>query len=62
MSELIRREDVRREIQAMFDSGAFSWQEVQELMDRISALPAVSPWHRVEEPPKEHGKYPVCWV
>ena len=23
---------------------------------------AASPWHRVEEPPKEHGKYPVCWV
>ena len=23
---------------------------------------AASPWHRVEEPPKEHGKYPVCWI
>lgn len=23
---------------------------------------AASPWHRVEEPPKEHGKYPVCFV
>ena len=65
MSELIKREDVRREIQAMFDGGAFSWQEGQELMDRISALPAVSPWHRVEEPPKKAGEYIVayhpCW-
>lgn len=66
MSELIRREDVQREIQAMFDSGAFSWQEGQNLMDRINALPAASPWHSVEdELPKEAGEYIVayhpCW-
>ena len=22
---------------------------------------AASPWHRVEEPPKENGAYAVCW-
>lgn len=49
MSELIRREDVRREIQASFDDGAFRWKDGQDLMDRINALPTVSPWHRVEE-------------
>jgi hypothetical protein len=54
MSELIKREDVRREIQASFDGGAFRWQDGQDLMDRINALPTASPWHRVEEPPKEH--------
>lgn len=61
MSELIRREDVRREIQTMFDDGAFSWQEGQNLMDRINAIPAASPWHRVEEelPKEEYGTYLV---
>lgn len=49
MSELIKREDVRREIQASFDGGAFRWQDGQDLMDRINALPAASPWHRVED-------------
>ena len=60
MSDLIKREDVRREIQAMFDGGAFSWQEGQNLIDRINEIPAASPWHRVEEPPKEeHRTYLV---
>jgi hypothetical protein len=49
MSELIKREDVRRELQASFDGGAFRWQDGQDLMDRINALPTASPWHRVEE-------------
>ena len=53
MSELIKREDAQREIQASFDGGAFRWQDGQDLMDRINAIPAASPWHRVEEPPKD---------
>lgn len=66
MSELIKREDVRREIQASFDGGAFRWQDGQDLMDRINALPTASPWHRVEDGlPKEAGEYIVayhpCW-
>lgn len=61
MSELIRREDVRREIQASFNNGAFRWQDGQNLMDRINALPTASPWRRVEEPPKENGRYFASW-
>lgn len=58
MSELIRREDVLNEIQASFNNGAFRWQDGQDLMDRINALPTASPWHRVEEPPeKERREY-----
>lgn len=39
--ELIKREDVRREIQHSFDIGAFRWQDGQDLMDRINALPTI---------------------
>lgn len=53
MSELIRREDVQREIQASFDGGAFRWQDGQDLMDRINALPTASPWRRVEDDPPD---------
>jgi hypothetical protein len=31
-------------------------------MGWLDKLDAASPWHRVEDPPEEHGKYPVCWV
>ena len=61
MSDLIKREDVQREIQTSFDGGAFRWQDGQDLMDRINALPTASPWHRVDEPPKQNGAYAVCW-
>lgn len=57
MGELIRREDVQREIQASFDGGAFRWQDGQDLLDRINALPTASPWRRVEEEP-----VPYKWV
>ena len=49
MSELIKREDVRREIQASFDRGVFRWQDGLDLMGRINALPTASQWHRVED-------------
>lgn len=58
MSELIRRDDVQREIQTSFDEGAFRWQDGQDLLDRINALPTASPWHRVvEELPEKEGRY-----
>ena len=41
MSELINREDVQREIQSSFNLGAFRWQDGQDLMDRINALPTI---------------------
>lgn len=62
MSELIRREDVRREIQASFDGGAFRWQDGQDLMDRINALPTVSPWHRVEDGLPDKTTTVLVWV
>ena len=63
MSDLIKREDVQREIQASFDGGAFRWQDGQDLMDRINALPTASPWHRVElEEPTKAGWYLVMDV
>ena len=62
MSELIKREDVQREIQASFDEGAFRWQDGQDLLGRINALPTASPWHRVEDGlPKEPGEYIVAY-
>ena len=30
-----------------------------DMLGTIDAQPAASPWHRVEEPPKEEGKYLV---
>lgn len=62
MSDLIKREDVQREIQTSFDGGAFRWQDGQDLMDRINALPTASPWHKVEEPPKHACDCFVCWT
>jgi hypothetical protein len=59
MSELIKREDA---IKA-------TWQEpscvdpyniLAEVRDRIKALPTASPWHRVEDPPEEEGRYLVA--
>lgn len=60
MSELIRREDVQREIQASFDGGAFRWQDGQDLLDRINAIPAASPWHRVEDGLPGPHEYVLC--
>jgi hypothetical protein len=59
MSELIRREDVQREMQVSYSDGAFSWQDGQDLMNRINALPTASPWRSMEDngPPEENGPY-----
>jgi hypothetical protein len=32
-----------------------------DAVEAIEAVPAASPWHRVEEPPKENGRYFVSW-
>lgn len=59
MSELIRREDA---IKATWKEPSYAdpLNVLTEVRDRINALPTASPWHRVEEPPKEEGKYLVC--
>ena len=53
MSELIRREDA---IKATWKEPSYAdpLNVLTEVRDRINALPTASPWHRVEEPPKEH--------
>ena len=62
MSELIKREDVLREIQTSFDGGAFRWQDGQDLMDRINAIPAASPWHRVEDELPDTPRMVIAYV
>lgn len=56
MSELIRREDA---IKATWREPSYTdpYNVLTEVRDRINALPTASPWHRVEEPPKEYGNY-----
>lgn len=59
MSELIRREDAidaMAELQGIAQSKA-ELTGISKAWKRIKALPAASPWHRVEEPPKEEGRY-----
>jgi hypothetical protein len=65
MSELIKREDA---IKATWQEPSFTdpYNVLTEVRDRIQALPAASPWHRVEDGlPKEAGEYIVayhpCW-
>lgn len=38
--------------------------DVDDVLDDLECFETIdaSPWHRVEEPPKKHGKYPVCWI
>ena len=52
MSELIRREDA---IKATWQEPSYTdpLNVLTEVRDRIKALPTASPWHRVEEKPKE---------
>lgn len=59
MSELIRREDA---IKATWKEPSYAdpLNVLTEVRDRINALPTASPWHRVEEPPKEEGMYIVA--
>lgn len=60
MSELIRREDA---IKATWQEPSYTdpLNVLTEVRDRINAIPAASPWHRVEEEPKENGRYFVSW-
>lgn len=33
----------------------------QRILEEAPTVEPASPWHRVEEPPKENGAYAVCW-
>ena len=35
--------------------------DVDDVLDDLEDFPTASPWHRVEEPPKENGRYFVSW-
>ena len=53
MSELIDREAVREFIKSYRHSTDVAF----DMEKRLDEIPAASPWHRVEEPPKEYGNY-----
>lgn len=45
-----------------WDSGCWiRYKLFEKVVDSTPTVPYGQRWHRVEEPPKEHGKYPVCW-
>ena len=53
MSDLIDREAVREFIKSYRHSTDVAF----DMEKRLDEIPAASPWHRVEEPPKEYGNY-----
>ena len=53
MSDLIDREAVREFIKSYRHSTDVAFH----MEDHLDDIPAASPWHRAEEPPKEDGKY-----
>ena len=60
MSDLIKREDA---IKSTWKEPSYAdpLNVLTEVRDRIKEIPAASPWHRVEEPPKKTAKY-LVWV
>ena len=56
MSDLIDREAVREFIKSYRHSTDVAF----DMEKRLDEIPAASPWHRVEEPPKEEGRYLVA--
>ena len=34
---------------------------VDDVLTDLEGFPTASPWHRVDEPPKQNGAYAVCW-
>lgn len=59
MSELIRREDAINAVEMFFKDAYIEDADVHctDMVYEINHIPAASPWHRVEEPPKEHGPF-----
>lgn len=59
MSELIRREDAINAVEMFFKDAYIEDADVHcaDMVYEINHIPAASPWHRVEEPPKEEGRY-----
>lgn len=63
MSELIRREDAINAVEMFFKDAYIEDSDVHctDMVYEINHIPAASPWHRVEEPPEENGRYLVSW-
>lgn len=53
MSELIDREAVREFIKSYRNSTDVAFH----MEDHLDEIPTASPWHRVDEPPKERNDY-----
>ena len=50
--------DCKRDMKSCQYDRDYSLMDFCEWLDDA---PAASPWHRVEEPPKENGRYLVAW-
>ena len=63
MSELIKREDAINAVEMFFKDAYIEDSDVHctDMVYEINHIPAASPWHRVEEPPKKTAKY-LVWV
>lgn len=63
MSELIRREDAINAVEMFFKDAYIEDSDVHctDMVYEINHIPAASPWHRVEEPPKQAGEYIVAY-
>lgn len=62
MSELIKREDAINAVEMFFKDAYIEDADVHcaDMVYEINHIPTASPWHRVEEPPKEeHRTYLV---
>lgn len=58
MSDLIKREDAINAVEMFFKDAYIEDADVHctDMVYEINHIPAVSPWHRVEEPPNFSGK------
>ena len=64
MSELIKREDAINAVEMFFKDAYIEDADVHctDMVYEINHIPAASPWHRVEEPPKDACDCLVCWT
>ena len=64
MSELIKREDAINAVEMFFKDAYIEDSDVHctDMVYEINHIPAASPWHRVEEPPKQNGAFAVACV
>jgi hypothetical protein len=64
MSDLIDRQALKDYVNSLSTHPLNEW-DTWGVLAAIDKQPTVSPWHRVEEPPKEAGEYIVayhpCW-